>query len=164
VLDDSSGLIRSVVDTDTGIYGFLVRPFPASPSNTPTSETPESGPCDVLRRGYLGIKLYGDNPAIAGAPVYIWGQTSAGNHVQGGVEAAMFAADGFAIPGATFKGPADAGGFVEISYNIDGLVDSPPYEAMLGAATVTASAKLRASGKGQVSGAGSVAGDGTVTP
>lgn len=120
VMDATSHQVRAVAATDSAIYGLLVRPFPANASTDPinTGTPPASGPCDVLRRGYMSVVLSGGVAAVKGAPVYVWSQTASGSHIQGGLEAASPASgNGFAIP-AQFMGPADANGITEIMYNI----------------------------------------------
>src|SRR5436190_3418887 len=57
VIDATSRAVRAVVATDTAaaIYGFLVRPFPAvsSTDGVGVATPPLTGPCDVMRRGYM---------------------------------------------------------------------------------------------------------------
>lgn len=121
VIDATSHQVRAVAASDaaTAIYGLLVRPFPANSSvdGIGTSTPPLSGPCDVLRRGYMSVTLAAGS-AVKGAPVYVWAGTATASHIQGGFEAASPGSGlGFAIP-AQFMGPADANGITEISFNI----------------------------------------------
>lgn len=126
VLDATSHQIRSIAAADlvggpspgTGpCYGLLVRPFPGSASQDPVGVgTPmDSGPCDVMRRGYMTVKLNGAAAAVKGAPVYVFAAASAGSEVLGGITAGSTTA--YPI-GAIFMGPADAAGNVEIAFNI----------------------------------------------
>jgi hypothetical protein len=126
VLDPTSHQIRSVAAADlvggpspgTGpCYGILVRPFPAQSSQDAigVSTPPGSGPCDVLRRGYISVKLTGATAAVKGAPVYVFAAASAGANVLGGINAGSTTA--YPI-GAVFMGPADANGITEIAFNI----------------------------------------------
>lgn len=118
-----SGLIRGLAASDAGsvVYGFLVRPFPTQSSTDPlgTSTPPTSGPCDVLRRGYIMVKV-ALGTVTKNLPVYV--VTTAGGSVVVGdlVTAASPAGGGTAvlIAGAVYTGPADADGSCEIAYNI----------------------------------------------
>lgn len=115
----------------TGVYGFLVRPFPVQASsagafgtaNIGAAVPPSTGACDVLRSGYIMASLpAGSAVPTKGAPVWVWVAANSGAHVQGGVESA--AAGGNTIPltaagsVCTFNGPPDASGNVEIAFNI----------------------------------------------
>lgn len=121
VIDATSGNIgnaRAVTAGDTAAYGLLVRPYPAFSSQDAlgTSTPPKEGPVDVLRFGYMTVKLAGSTAAVKGGVVYVWAAASSGSHVQGGFESTNPTTNGFAIPGV-FMGPADANGNVEISVN-----------------------------------------------
>jgi hypothetical protein len=100
-------------------YGVLVRPFPTGSSQDPlgTSTPPASGPCDVLKSGYVNVLLNGTTAAVKGGPVYVWCAASTGSHVQGGFEAALSGGNTLTYPGAYFTGPADANGNTEIAIN-----------------------------------------------
>ncbi len=117
VVDATTGNGRAVTTTDDAghIYGLLVRPFPAFSSQDAlgVSTPPTEGPIDVLRFGYMTVKLSGSTAAVKGAQVYVWKSAAASTHIQGGFEATDPSTDGFAIS-ATFMGPADASGNVEI--------------------------------------------------
>jgi len=123
VLDATSHNVRAVGASDTSavIYGFLVRPFPAVSSQDAVgvSTPPLTGPCDVMRRGYMSVKLSGTTAAVKGGVVYVWANTATGSHIQGGFEAAdPTTSNGFALSRATFMGPADANGITEIALAI----------------------------------------------
>lgn len=127
VIDATSKLIRGIVAADTvsapvpGPYGFLVRSYPTGASQDPLGvSTPivtQGAACDVMRRGYMTVKCQFGTPA-KGVPVYVWKSASAGQHVQGMVEATDPSTDGFAIPNCIFMGPADADGNVEIAFKV----------------------------------------------
>ncbi|MFY2645713.1 structural cement protein Gp24 [Achromobacter insuavis] len=57
----------------TDAYGVLVRPFPTNSGTDGlgTATPPTSGPGDVLRRGYITVKLNGGATVAAGGPVYV---------------------------------------------------------------------------------------------
>jgi len=123
LIDSSTHQIRMVAATDTaGVYGLLVRPYPAisSTDGLGTGTPAASGPCDVMRRGYMAVKVYGTTAAAKGGIVYVWANTATGVHIQGGLEAADpgTAGSGFVLSGATWMGPADANGLSEISFHI----------------------------------------------
>lgn len=115
------GNMRAVLSTDTAIYGFLVRAFPAySPTNDPlgTSTPPNTGTCSVMKRGFLTVALGGSTAAVKGGVVNLWVAASTGAHVQGQVEAAATAGSTIVIPNTFFEGPADANGITELQYNL----------------------------------------------
>lgn len=119
-IDATTHQVRVVADPDTAAYGFLVRPYPTNSGTDGlgTSTPPLTGICDVLKRGYMTVKLGGSTAAVKGGAVYVWSSADSGDHVQGQVEAASPSTDGFAISGAYFMGPADDNGNVEIAFNI----------------------------------------------
>jgi len=124
VIDATSKNIRTIAATDTSpsVYGLLVRPYPSLSSQDAIGVgTPAlTGPCDVMRRGYMAVKVSGTTAAAKGGIVYVWANTATGVHIQGGLEAADpgSAGSGFALSGATWMGPADANGLSEISFHI----------------------------------------------
>ena len=101
-------------------YGVLVRPFPTQSPNWPTdglgtSTPPTSGPCDVLKSGYVSVILSGSTASAKGGQVYIWTAAASGAHIVGGFEAASPGGSGITWNGAYFMGPADANALVEIA-------------------------------------------------
>lgn len=119
-IDATTGKVRMVADPDTTADGFLVRPFPTNSSQDAlgTSTPIADGVCDLMRRGFMTVKLGGAAAAVKGGAVYVWSSASATTHVQGQVEAADPTTDGFILAGAYFVGPADANGITEIGFNI----------------------------------------------
>jgi len=78
-------------DVSTSVYGLLVRPYPVSNGINEalgTSTPPTSGPCDVTKRGYMSVKLYGATAAAKGGQAYARVANADGTHPLGGVEAA----------------------------------------------------------------------------
>jgi hypothetical protein len=119
--------VRSVTGTDTAIDGFVVRPYPTQVSSGTNygaapfgvGAAPATGIADLLKSGYMLAKLGGTQAAVKGGVVNIWIAASSGTHVQGGVEAAATGGSTIALSAnGYFNGPADAGGIVEIAYNI----------------------------------------------
>jgi hypothetical protein len=118
-IDAVSGQVRAPNNTDTGIYGFLVRAFPVqentqSPvlgSGTP----PTSGACSVLKRGYMSVTLQA-GAAVKDGPVYV-SVAGTGGDVLGGVYAAA-GSGRVALLNAYFTGPADANAITEIAIGI----------------------------------------------
>lgn len=119
--------VRSVIAGDTAIDGFIVRPFPtqqASGTNFGAAPfgvgaPPATGLTDILKSGYMLAKLGGTTAAVKGGVVNIWVAASTGTHVQGGVEAATSAGNTIALDAKSyFNGPADAGGIVEVAFNL----------------------------------------------
>ena len=93
------------------VYGFVVRPYP-----TMNSEAAAGSIQDVLRRGYMTIKLT-QGTAAKGSQVYVRHTAETGKAV-GDIEAAPVEGKTLAVPGCMFMGEADGSGNVEISYNL----------------------------------------------
>lgn len=108
-------------DTAGVEYGLLVRSYPITGGSGSdplgTSTPPTKGVADVLRRGYMTVKLNAGTSAKDGQ-VYVRVAAAAAGKPIGGIEAAADGANTVAIPTAAFMGPADASGNVEIQYNI----------------------------------------------
>lgn len=122
VIDATTGQVRLPVSADTGIYGFLVRPFPTQEgTQTPalgTGIVPSQGACDILKRGYMTVLLQNTTPAIKGGKVYVRTAAASGSLVLGGVEAAAVAGDTVVLTNAYFVGPADSNGITEIAIGL----------------------------------------------
>lgn len=108
-------------------WGFLVRPYPGAdigvgfPSGTVGfgAGTPmATGVVDILRRGFMTVKLGGATAPAKGDVAYLWTAATAAPHTQGLLEAADVTTNGFKMNRVRFMGPADASGNVEISYNL----------------------------------------------
>jgi hypothetical protein len=124
--------VRPVIAGDsaaTFIYGWTVRPYPTMSQTSIAPLTtvnfgggtpPINGAIDVLRKGYIMLKLGGSAAAAKGSAVFVWVAASAGSHVQGQPEAVATAGSTIALDAArsSFNGPADANGNVEVAYNI----------------------------------------------
>jgi hypothetical protein len=106
-------------ETTANVYGVLVRSFPTNSGTDPLgTATPNQGnvPVDVLRSGYMTVKCNAGTPA-AGGQVYVRVAAATGSKPLGGVEAVADSTNTI-TPNATFMGPADANGNVEIAFNI----------------------------------------------
>lgn len=110
-------------------WGFLVRPypgadigvgFPAGVVDFGPGSPMQKGVVDILRRGFMTVKLGGSIAPQKGVDVAsVWTAASSGNHVQGLLEVnAAPGTSGFIMNRVRFMGPADASGNVEISYNL----------------------------------------------
>lgn len=121
-----AGKIQPMGSTDaaTLIYGITVRPYPSTDktSTAPgygSGTPPTSGIIDVMRIGFVGVKL-AVGTAARGAQAYV--VTTAGGTVNIGdvVDAASPAGGGTAVAPANwlFTGAADASGNTEISVGI----------------------------------------------
>lgn len=108
-------------DTAADVYGLLVRPFPIQGANASdplgTAVPPTKGAADVLRRGYATVKCNAGTPALGGK-VYIRVAAAATGKPIGGIEAAAVTDETIEVAGAQFMSAADAGGNVEIAFNI----------------------------------------------
>lgn len=125
VMDAATGTVRPPLAADTvaTFSGFYVRPYPRQSNlniNDPLGQAtpPSTGIGDVLKRGFMTVKLNAASPAVVkGQPIGVFiGAPTAGNPA-GGVTGAAPGATVLAIPG-TFTGPADANGMTEIAYNL----------------------------------------------
>jgi len=119
-----SGEIRPITTDDVigDIYGFGVRPYPIQTSTSEalaTATPPTNLPFDVLRRGYMTVKVQNGTPA-KNASVYVRTIEASDPTAQpiGGLECASDGGDCFEITNAKFMGEADSNGNVEISYNL----------------------------------------------
>ena len=129
VIINNSG-VRPVTATDTTAdaeLGFLVRPFPGADLTVAfpggsipfgAGIPPSRGVVDILRRGFMTVKLGGASAPQRQSPVWVWTAVSAGANVQGHVVATDPTTSGFKMNRAFFRGPADAAGNTEIGYNI----------------------------------------------
>ena len=116
-----AGVLQPLASADTAavIYGLLVNPYPAQSSSNGfgAAVPPAGGIADVLRRGYIVVPLAGGT-AVHGEPVYVVTTAAAGYPVGSIVPASNTGGATAVATLATFEGPADASGNVEIAYNI----------------------------------------------
>lgn len=119
-----SGKLQPIASADpAGAYDLLVNPYPTQSSTTGLGSSPTpptSGIADVLKRGYMTVPLK-LGTAAKGGQVYV--VTTAGGSVAVGdiVTSAAPAGGGtgVAVTNCFFTGPADSGGIVELSKNIN---------------------------------------------
>jgi hypothetical protein len=121
-MDAATGTIRIPTAPSDVIDGFYVRPYPTQSSQDPLGvSTPptftQQPVANVLKRGFMSVKLNGATAAAKGMPVMVWGAAAAGGQIPGGVTA-VTGASSITVPGTYFVGPADPGGFTEIAYNL----------------------------------------------
>lgn len=127
VANTVANTVRNVQAADAAsvMFGFSVRPFPfqqqsggmtASFGSASVPTTAQMSALDVLKSGFIMAAVQG--ACTLGAPVYVWTAVNSGNHVQGGLEAVNPAGNGILLANAYFNGPADAGGIVEVAYNL----------------------------------------------
>lgn len=105
-------------DVAGDIIGVLARPYPTNSGQDGlgTSTPPTSGPCDVLKSGYIIVQLYGATAAAANGAVYVRISDAGAGEVVGGFEAAADGGDTILMAGAYFRGPADSQGMTEIAF------------------------------------------------
>lgn len=122
-----AGLVRPVASGDAAsvVYGFLIRPYPTQAVGIGASYDPLAvgvpNPQDianVMRRGYMTVRLNNVTAAVKGGAVYVRVAAGTTQTPIGGIEAGADGSNCVAIPLAFFNGPADADGNVEIQYNI----------------------------------------------
>jgi hypothetical protein len=126
VIVDAAGTgVRPLAAADTAVtklYGITVRPFPFQAAqggnygSAPLGSAQASGTgvLDVLREGYIMAQIPAGATCKKDQPVFIWCAASSAGHVQGGFEVAASAGNTAAITNATFNGPPDAAGNVEV--------------------------------------------------
>lgn len=124
VVMTESGTVRAIADGDTSadIYGFTVRPDavqlggdnPASFSDSGIPDTAQ--PVDIMVKGYMNVRVYGDADPTQGAPVYVTPTRQAESEVipAGAVVASSETADAFAVTGAVFMCGVDEYGISQI--------------------------------------------------
>jgi hypothetical protein len=122
-INSADGVFRVLAagDAAANVYGLLARPYPtvSSQDGLGTSTPPTSGLCDVVKRGYMTVKLYGATAAAKGGAVYARIQNAGAGQIIGGLEASADAGNTVALPSnCYFMGPADADGNVEVAFNI----------------------------------------------
>ena len=105
-------------DTVDKIVGFLVRPYPA---NTHEELAYLVGKdkhftADLLKRGYMTVKVADASTVMRNAPVYIRTANPTADSPLGAV--VTTATDSVKLTNAYFTGAGDESGNVEIAYNI----------------------------------------------
>ena len=121
--------VRPATAGDTTVdmeWGFLVRPYPGPdigvsfPSGTVDfgAGSPGGKIVDILRRGFMTVKVGGATAPAKGGPAWLWTAATAGQNIQGLLQATDPTTSGFKMNRVVFQGPADASGNTEISYNI----------------------------------------------
>ena len=120
-------------DTVALITGILVRPYPTQGQTWPNQAWLQGGPPvnfgtigDRMKRGYVNVQM-GFGVAVKDAAVWVC-LTATANSAVGDLGDSSIGANGAAVPGAYFTGPADATnqtagpptvqGQVEIAYNL----------------------------------------------
>src|SRR5215831_2316577 len=122
-MDAATGTIRTPTGSDVigTIFGLYVRPYPTQgggPVNPIVNDPiyvgtpPNSGVGNVLKRGFMSVKLNAASPAVVkGQPVGVFIGTATTNNPTGGVTGAAPGATVLAVPNSYFLGPADANGY-----------------------------------------------------
>lgn len=108
---DESGKLAPLSAADDAVYGFMVRPYPTQAEDAGAGQLH-----DCMRSGYMTVRL-ASGTAKRGGAVYARIKVAAGK-AAGDLEAAAIEGETVAVPGCVFMGEADAGGNVEISFNI----------------------------------------------
>lgn len=103
-----AGKFAPISDKADVVYGVLVRPFPTQGMGDVA---------DVMRRGYMTV-VSNSGVAALGGTVYVRVAKGTASKPIGGFEAAADGENTIVVAGATFMGAADAGGNVEIAFNI----------------------------------------------
>ena len=115
-----NGKLRPLASGDaaTVIKGLYVRNFPSGGAQDPigTSTPPVKGMGDILRRGFMMVKL-AQGSAVEDGQVYVRVTAASGKFVSD-IETAADAGNCVAVADCFFVGPADANGIVEVEYKI----------------------------------------------
>lgn len=102
------------------LYGVAARPYPIQQttggmaSSFGVAPVSSNQPLDVVRQGFVIVKLPAGAVVKKGDPVQVWAAASAGANVQGQFVAAASGTNTFTATNAIYNGPADADGNVEI--------------------------------------------------
>lgn len=132
LVDTATNTVRAMAAGDTAlttVYGVLVRPYPfqqVSATNygaAPFGSAGGPGPsalADVLRSGYIMVQIPAAQASVPtkNGAAFVWVAVNSGQHVQGNFEAQATGGSTAALANATFNGPADATGVVELMFNI----------------------------------------------
>lgn len=121
----SDGTVTPIASGDTAslVWGFAVRSYPnqtgvAWPnvgfSTTTPGVPPTNGPLDVLRRGFINVKVNGAAQATPSSAVYVRVANGTADQPIGGIEAAAGGGDCVLIPGCRFTDVQDSSGIAEI--------------------------------------------------
>lgn len=126
IYNASANTIRGFTTGDTAltrIDGIIVRPFPIQQTSGGPNASFGVGAApggnsviDVVRQGFVIVNCYNFavSPPAKGGTVYVWVAASSGQHVQGGLEAAVSAGNTATISNARWNGPADSSGYAEL--------------------------------------------------
>lgn len=133
IYNAADGAFRALAVGDAVISGFLSRPFPQNATSATgffgstvlgaAGVPPQAGGEGAnMRAGYMTVLLQGNNAGVVtaaakGGQVYVCIQNPPAGGSVGGVTAAADGGNTIAI-NATFSGPADDSGNVEISLNV----------------------------------------------
>jgi hypothetical protein len=123
VIDATSKNFRKVMAADTTVYGLYVRPYPTTGGSGTdplgTSTPPTSGIGNVLKRGYLNVKVYYGYASVAkNSAVYVRTVSSSNNTNVGTFDATADSSNNFVLTNAYFTGACDSNGNCEIAYNL----------------------------------------------
>jgi len=120
-----SGKIRTLPSgaAAADIVGLIARPYPVQETSTPGGTLGESPvpntalPCDILKRGYMVVRLV-TGTAAKGGQVYVC-TVAGGANVVGDIGDSSMGGTVVAVANCFFMGAVDSSNNVEISYNIE---------------------------------------------
>lgn len=120
----ADGTVTPIANGDTAalVWGFAARTYPNNTNSWPNAgfntstpgAPPTSGPIDILRRGFIMVKINNVTVAQPGGGVFVRVADPAPLTPIGGLEAAADGGDCVVIPGARFTGAQDSNGIAEI--------------------------------------------------
>lgn len=124
VIDAVTGRARlpATGDAADDIHGFLVRAYPTQGGQADqlaTGTPPASGPIDLMRRGYMNVRLR-SGTAVRGGNIHVRIASPLAQRPIGGIEAAADGVNTVLLPAQMcyFMTPADADGNVEIAFRV----------------------------------------------
>lgn len=125
IVNTADNTVKGVVPGDNNataaaVYGITVRSYPTQQQSGGMSSAlgaavpPTSGIMDVLRQGFIFVKLPAGAAVTKNGIPYIWCAATSGNNIQGAFVAAASAGNTLPVSNARFTGPADANGVAEL--------------------------------------------------
>lgn len=112
------GFVVGDTTTPVTVDGVAVRSFPTQQTSGGMSSAlgasvlPTSGVMDVLREGFIMVKVNG--AVTKKGPAYVWIAATAGNNIQGGFVATLTGGSSVLVSNARFTGPAGPDGVAEL--------------------------------------------------
>lgn len=131
LVDAATQGVRGILAADTTVttvWGVTVRPYPIQQATATDygavgfgeGAPPLGQPVDVLRLGYIMVKIPAGQAAVKGGPVFVWIGADGGGHFEGRFEGIDGGADTIDLDPKDyqFNGSPDALGNIELCINL----------------------------------------------